>query len=220
MRAVIFPLSEYLYHFEKYDGSSRRDRFHKKYPFYLRFVNTKFGITVMVICFGIPIIVLVTAVYFLPVYFFMILKFGYKNSKLKMNKLVDDFGDMLDSISDKKRENIFQSLNTIQSDGFSIFVYYTPSMIPSKKKQRRKFFEKLDLMKEKLKIAHVREVQSKEDIETMIWLFDIDRAGYFLLNLELEFSNSELLIPLVPTPEISSEKKSGIAFTYFSESGN
>ena len=75
-------------------------------------------------------------------------------------------------------------------------------MIPKKRRQQKKFYAKLALMKKGLNIFHVQLANTKEDIETMIWLFDIDRVEYFLLKMQLEISSPELFIPLGSTQEI------------------
>ena len=203
MRAIVLPLNELFYNFEKYDGSTSGERFNRKHPTYIKFVNSKFGGRIIKYCVAIPIGIALIVLFAAPVYFFFILRYGYARAKSRMHAGMDKWV----SISENKRKNILPIIRKFRTDGHAVFVYYTSEMIPKKEKQKKMFFKKLLLMKRKLNISHLQLADTKEDIETLIWLFDIDRVEYFLMKMQLEISSPELLIPLGSTQEIFDERE-------------
>lgn len=207
MRAVILPLNEFIYNFEKYDGSRRGDRFDRNHPDLIKFSNTKAGEWVMKYCIALPIFILLVVLFFLPAYLLFLIRCGHKKNKSKLNAILDRMDDKANAVINKKRKDVRFMLNRCLTDNAFIFVYYTPEMIPKKTRQRKRFYEKLALMKKGLNIFHVQLVNKKEDVETMIWLFDIDRVEYFLMNLQLEISSPELLIPLGLIHEIFNDRE-------------
>lgn len=184
MRAIILPLSEMFYNFKKYDGSRRGDRFDRNHPVLIRLSNTKTGEWVMKYLMALPVFILMVIFLFLPAYLFFLIRYGHKRTKSKLNSIFENIDDKVTKVINKKRKDVHSMLSRCLTDKPVIFVYYMPEMIPKKTKQRKVFFEKLALMKKKLNISHIQLVNDTEDIETMIWLFDIDRLEYFLMKMQ------------------------------------
>lgn len=195
MRAIILPLSKIIYNFEKHNGVAFGERMCKKYPAYDKFVNSKFGWWTFCIFFGIPIFIVTSAFYFLPLYFILFVRFGYGKAKIKMHARLDKLGMQFSFDSRRLLTRVRSTLEHYQLDKTAVFVYYTSEMIPGKKRKIKKFFEKLVSMRKEFNIAHVQMADTDEDIETMIWLFDIDRIELFLATMQIELSAPELVIP-------------------------
>lgn len=204
MRAIILPLTDVLFNFEKYNGSFH-DRMRIKYPAYYKFIDSKIGNRIGMIFFIMPIAVLSFSLFFGPLYFIFILRYGYSKAKIKMHKLMDK----LDEESNNKERWLFKTVDVIfmryRMEETAVFVYYTSAMVPKKKKKQRKFLDKLKSIQKEFKIDHIQQANTSEDIETMIWLFDIDRAELFLATMEI--STPQLFIPLKPIPGMYTEIK-------------
>ena len=207
MLAIVLPLNEFFYNFKKYDGISREDRFDRNHPALVRFFKTKTGEWVLKYLLAFPVFIFILVLFYLPIYTFFLIRCGHKKAKANMEVILLKYADKASAVMGKKRKDVHAMLSRCLIDNPVIFVYYTPEMIPKKRKNQKVFFKKLALMKKEFDIFHLQLVNKKDDNETMIWLFDIDRVEYFLMTMQLEISSPELLIPLGSTQEIFDEKK-------------
>ena len=195
MRAIIIPLSEILFNFEKHNGVTWMDRFIKKYPAYERFIKTKIGGLILIIFIACPGLIALMALYFMPRYLILIIRFGYYRAKKKMHRQLDELEKRFNLDDGRHLKNITKVIKQLQSDQIAFFVYYTSSMVPRLKWRQRKFFNKLESLNKQFKIDHIQLADTEEDIETMIWLFEIDRIELFLATMQIELSAPELVIP-------------------------
>jgi hypothetical protein len=175
MRAIIIPLNEFFYNHDKYDGTTPPERFFNRRPIFKKyFLETKVGEAILVYPFAFAVL----AFYVAPFFTWHYLKSGYAIANSKCHVVAGKFEKALKKFQSK---NIFPTIQIFQRKGYSLIVYYTSDMIPRKTKKRKIFFEKMELMKAKLKIAHIIEANSREDIEKAILSFNINVSESFFM---------------------------------------
>ena len=207
MHALVLPLSEILFNFEKYNGDTFYERTCKKYPWYGPFVNSKIGKGLIIVLLCVPSFVLAVLFFFGPIYLFHIVRYGYSKAKKRMHAYLDRINEKfnndesihLNKVAGKKRRNRMHDA--------SVFLYYTSAMLPKGKRRQKKFFKKLEAVKKEINIHHIQQANTNDEIQTMIWLFDIDQVELLLDTLQTEIAVPELFIPLYSTPVRKKKKE-------------
>lgn len=186
MKAIIVPLNKFFFNFEKYDGSNVPQRFWRRHTKLQKLFSKKFFVTVFVL---LPTSIFILF-YFMPVYLWHYIKSGKKVALEKFGTAIESFQERAEKTKFLESKDIYPVLRKFHGNGYSIFVYYTSSMIPEKKKKQKMFFEKLELMKEKLNIKLVLEANGKEDIERTLQTFDVTVSeSFFMTDGIIDLSN-------------------------------
>lgn len=171
MKAIIIPLNKTLLDFEKYDGSSFAERFRKRHPKFVNKMNK--GGKRFIKYMSIPIFILMLF-YIMPPYLFNLIRYDKRTALKKLNNTIDRTFKKANELTHTKRKNIFQLAHDYQKQGYELFVYYSLAMIPSNRSKQNKFYTKIDLMKQKLKIFHTFETTSQAEIEKTITVFGVN----------------------------------------------
>ena len=200
MRAIIIPLNKFFFNYEKYDGTIVAERFWRRNQRLKKIIfgidDTKIGNWIINYLIISPLILPFVIVYFGPLFIKHFLKEGRKNINEHMHHEVDLFEEKLDRTKWMQKMDIFPFIRKYQLRQFAFFVYYTSDMIPKKEKRRKEFFEKLQLMKDKLNIVHVSEANTKADIENILTLYKVDaNESFFMTDGNIDLSN----YPMVET---------------------
>lgn len=174
MKAIILPLNKYYFNFEKYDGTLPAERFWRKHPMMHKVFESK------IIIYGIvyPVAFLLVLLFIGPVYLWHLIKSGKKNSRKKMEDILEILNEWQEKL---KSKNIYHVIAKIDRNNFSQIIYYSHDVVPKSKNNQESFFMQLELMKKKLNIAHVCEANSKEDIEKVISAFNINPQESFFM---------------------------------------
>ena len=181
MKAIILPLNKFYLNFEKYDGSGLGDSFDEKHPHIINFSKTKTGEWILKWCMAFPCAVLVFLFYVAPLFIYCLLRYGVVNALPELRRRGKVWVDKIDAVFSERRKNVADFIEPYHQQGFSFFIYFNASMVPTSKKKRIIFLERLELMKNKLNVFDVFEANSKEDIEKVISAFNINPQESFFM---------------------------------------
>jgi hypothetical protein len=180
MKAVIMPLNKFIYHYEKYDGSTQVDRFWNRIPRIHNLMKSKMGSIFIMTIFVFPVSIVLLIAIFGPFYVLWLIKGGTKYASSQGHKRIDYWIEKSKSYFFKS-ENKISKINILQDKQYSLVVYYSSSMIPIKEKQKKKFIERLEKMREKLNVKEVVEGNLKQDILDVIQRLNINVSESFFM---------------------------------------
>ncbi len=196
MRAIIIPLNEYFYNYQKYDGKNPVEGFIYRRKWLYNFIKTKFGKKLLLAIIVYPLVLFAFLFFFGPFYLYHLL-LSRKNEAMEKADLIFD---ALDRWTDKiTRKDIIASLSIFERNEMNILVYFNDEMIPAKPKERDKFFQKPESMKQGLKVHHVFEANKKEDVEDVIQRFNINpNQSFFMSDGKIDLNPTSIAPGLNP----------------------
>lgn len=179
MQALIIPLNEYFFNHQKYDGMNPSVRFIFKHKWLYNFSNTKPGKIFIKYFIALPLAILGTLFFLGPIYLYHYILAGKKAANIKVDLT---FAAMDKWMKKFERKNIQDSIAFFERNKMTLLVYYNAGMIPGKIVERKIFFKKIASMQSNLKVHHVFEANSKEDVEEVIKRFDLEPGKSFFIS--------------------------------------
>ncbi len=190
MKAIIAPLNEYFFNYEKYDGLNSLEKyFIKKHPSIFNWlisiqkqawVKKVFQSAIfsylLIPLIAIAVVILVTRIHIaiLPQ---IITNFGKKDYFKIINK---ELQRETDKIVEPEKD-LQKEVSVYKEKGYQLLIYYSPKLIPKDEEKRQIFFKKLEGLKKELGVLMVFEASNDSDIEEKIKELNIDISkSYFV----------------------------------------
>lgn len=200
------PLNEFIFHYEKYDGSSRVDRFWRSVPRIHHFMGSKVGYIMLNIILVYPLAFSFLIFFLGPFYIFWLIKGGIKYASDQSHNLIDYLMKKSEPYTGQG-ENKIAILDRLRGK-YLIIIYYSSSIVPVNEQKKKEFIHRLEKMKERLQVKEVVEVNSKENLLDVIQRLDINVSESFFMSDGKIDLNADSLFPLLMKGQSYSEAAS------------
>jgi hypothetical protein len=189
MKAIIAPLNEYFYNYEKYDGLNSLEKFAKRNPrffIWLESIQKRDWVKNLFqskpfAWFLLPLVAILTISMVIRVFINVMPKIVSNIGKKRYFKFINqELYKATDKIVDADID-IKEELTVFLRSGYKLLIYYNPNSLPKEEKKLKSFYEKLEGLKKELGVIMVFEASTDADIEKMIKELNIDVSkSYFV----------------------------------------